>query len=227
MRVLVVEDETKVARFLKQALEEEGHAVDVAGDGVEGGNLAHINPYDLILLDVQLPRLDGLQLAAELRRSGLQCPILMLTSRDSTQDVVRGLNAGADDYLTKPFALEELLARVSAITRRQLGPATGILRYQDLEMDRLRRVVKRGGRLLDFSPREFRLLEFFLLNPERVVSRSTLLEKVWDMSFDPETNVVDAHMSNLRKKLEEGDRPRLIQTVRGAGYALRSAEPEG
>ncbi len=226
MRVLVVEDEAKVARFVRQALQEEGHAVDTAGDGVEAGNLAHLNPYDLILLDVQLPRMDGLQLAAELRRSGLQCPILMLTSRDSTQDVVRGLNAGADDYLTKPFALEELLARVNALTRRQLGPATGILRYQDLEMDRLRRVVKRGGRPLDFSPREFRLLEFFLLNPERVVSRTTLLEKVWDMSFDPETNVVDAHISNLRKKLEAGDRPRLIQTVRGAGYALRSADLE-
>jgi two-component system OmpR family response regulator len=226
MRVLVVEDESKVARFLKQALEEEGHAVDVADDGVEAGNLAHINPYDLILLDVQLPRRDGLQVAADLRRSGLQCPILMLTSRDSTQDVVRGLNAGADDYLTKPFALEELLARVNALTRRQLGPSTGILRYQDLEMDRLRRAVKRGGKPLDFSPREFRLLEFFLLNPERVVSRSTLLEKVWDMSFDPETNVVDAHMSNLRKKLEEGGRPRLIQTVRGAGYALRLENPE-
>lgn len=226
MRVLVVEDEATVARFLRQALEEEGHAVDVAGDGVEAGNLAHVNPYDLILLDVQLPRMDGLQLAAELRRSGLQCPILMLTSRDSTQDVVRGLNAGADDYLTKPFALEELLARVNALTRRQLGPATGILRYQDLEMDRLRRTVRRGGKSLDFSPREFRLLEFFLLNPERVVSRTTLLEKVWDMSFDPGTNVVDAHISNLRKKLEEGDRTRLIQTVRGAGYALRRADTD-
>lgn len=226
MRILVVEDEAKVARFLRQALEEEGHAVDTAGDGVEGSNLAHVNPYDLILLDVQLPRMDGLQLAAELRRSGLACPILMLTSRDSTQDVVRGLNAGADDYLTKPFALEELLARVNAITRRQLGPATGILRHQDLEMDRLRRVVKRGGQAVDLAPREFRLLEFFLLNPERVVSRTTLLEKVWDMSFDPETNVVDAHISNLRKKLEEGGRTRLIHTVRGAGYALRMSEAE-
>lgn len=221
MRVLVVEDDANVARFLRQALEEEGHAVDTADDGVEAGNLAHLNPYDLILLDVQLPKMDGLQLAAELRRSGLQCPILMLTSRDSTQDVVRGLNAGADDYLTKPFALEELLARVNAITRRQLGPATGVLRFQDLEMDRLRRVVKRGGRALDCTPREFRLLEFFLLNPERVVSRTTLLEKVWDMNFDPGTNVVEAHISNLRKKLEEGGRPRLVHTMRGAGYALR------
>ena len=226
MRILVVEDEQKVARFLKQALEEEGHTVDVAGDGVEAGNLAHVTEYELILLDVQLPRKDGLQVAAELRRAGSQAPILMLTSRDSTQDVVRGLNAGADDYLTKPFALEELLARVNALTRRQVGPATGVLRYQDLEMDRLKRRVKRGGKPLDFSPREFRLLEFFLLNPEHVMSRSQLLEKVWDMSFDPGTNVVDAHISIVRKKLEENGQPRLIQTVRGAGYALRAGTAE-
>jgi two-component system OmpR family response regulator len=198
----------------------------VAGDGVEAGNLAHVTEYELILLDVQLPRKDGLQVAAELRRAGSQAPILMLTSRDSTQDVVRGLNAGADDYLTKPFALEELLARVNALTRRQVGPATGVLRYQDLEMDRLKRRVKRGGKPLDFSPREFRLLEFFLLNPEHVMSRSQLLEKVWDMSFDPGTNVVDAHISIVRKKLEENGQPRLIQTVRGAGYALRAGTAE-
>jgi two-component system OmpR family response regulator len=224
MRILVVEDDAKVASFLVRALEEEGHAVDAVADGESGANMGHLNEYDLILLDVQLPRRDGLQVAAELRRNGVVTPILMLTSRDTTQDVVRGLNAGADDYLTKPFALEELLARVSALTRRQLGPATGVLRYQDLEMDRLRRVVKRGGRRLDLSPREFRLLEFFLLNPERVAGRTTLLEKVWDMSFDPETNVVDAHISNLRRKMEEGGRPRLIQTVRGAGYSLRGDE---
>ena len=221
MRILVVEDDAKVASFLARALQEEGHAVDSAGDGESGANLAHLNPYDLILLDVQLPKKDGLQVAAELRRNNVATPILMLTSRDTTQDVVRGLNAGADDYLTKPFALEELLARVSALTRRQLGPTSGVLRYQDLEMDRLRRIVKRAGRTLDLAPREFRLLEYFLLNPERVIGRTTLLEKVWDMSFDPETNVVDAHISNLRRKLEEGGLPRLIQTVRGAGYALR------
>lgn len=221
MRVLVVEDEPQVARFLQQALEEEGHAVDLAGDGSEGSSLAHLNPYDLILLDVQMPKMNGLQLASEIRRSGLETPILMLTSRDTTHDVVKGLNAGADDYLTKPFALEELLARVNAITRRQQGPATGTLRFQDLEMDRLRRSVKRGGHALDLAPREFRLLEFFLLNQDRVVGRTALLEQVWDMTFDPGTNVVEAHISNLRKKLEERGGPRLIQTVRGTGYVLR------
>jgi two-component system OmpR family response regulator len=222
MRILVVEDDLKVASFLTRALQEEGHSVDTAGDGEAGASLAHLNEYDLILLDVQLPKRDGLQVAAELRRNNVPTPILMLTSRDTTQDVVRGLNAGADDYLTKPFALEELLARVSALTRRQLAPAAGILRFQDLEMDRLRRVAKRAGRVLDLAPREFRLLEFFLLNPERVIGRSTLLEQVWDMAFDPETNVVDAHISNLRRKLEEGRQRRLIQTVRGAGYVLRA-----
>lgn len=221
MRILVVEDDIKVASFLVRALQEEGHAVDAAGDGESGSSLAHLNPYDLILLDIQLPKRDGLQVAAELRRNNVPTPILMLTSRDTTQDVVRGLNAGADDYLTKPFALEELLARVSALSRRQLGPTSGVLRFQYLEMDRLRREVRRAGRLLDLAPREFRLLEFFLLNPERVVGRTTLLEKVWDMSFDPETNVVDAHISNLRRKLEAGGQARLVQTVRGAGYALR------
>lgn len=222
VRILVVEDDRKAARFLKQGLEEEGHAVDVAEDGEEGARYGHTNPYDLIILDVQLPGMNGLQLAWDLRRGGIETPILMLTARDSTQDVVRGLDAGADDYLTKPFAFDELLARVRALTRRQVGGPTGLLRYEDLEMDRLRRTVRRGSRAIDLSPREFRLLEFFLLNPEQVVTRTRLLEKVWDMTFDPETNVVEAHVSNLRRKLEEGGTPRLLQTVRGAGYALRT-----
>lgn len=222
VRILVVEDDRKAARFLKQGLEEEGHAVDVAEDGEEGARYGHTNPYDLIILDVQLPGMNGLQLAWDLRRGGIKTPILMLTARDSTQDVVRGLDAGADDYLAKPFAFDELLARVRALTRRQVGGPTGLLRYDDLEMDRLRRTVRRGSRAIDLSPREFRLLEFFLLNPEQVVTRTRLLEKVWDMTFDPETNVVEAHVSNLRRKLEAGGTPRLLQTVRGAGYALRT-----
>jgi len=222
VRILVVEDDPKTARFLKQGLEEEGHAVDVAADGEEGSYLGHLNPYDLILLDIQLPKQNGLQLAAGLRREGVETPILMLTGRDSTPDVVRGLNAGADDYLTKPFDFDELLARVNALTRRRGGgSATGVLRFEDLEMDRLRRRVRRGTAGIELSPREFRLLEYFMLHPDEVVTRVQLLEKVWDMSFDPETNVVDAHLSNLRKKLEQGGASRLIQTVRGAGYALR------
>jgi two-component system OmpR family response regulator len=224
VRILVVEDDPKTARFLKQGLEEEGHAVDVGADGDEGSFLGHLNPYDLILLDIQLPKRNGLQLATELRREGVETPILVLTGRDSTPDVVRGLNAGADDYLTKPFDFDELLARVNALTRRRSGPVSGVLRFGDLEVDRLKRRVRRGTRLIDLSPREFRLLEFFLLHPEQVVTRVQLLEKVWDMSFDPETNVVDAHISNLRKKLEDQGEPRLIQTIRGAGYALRSGE---
>jgi DNA-binding response OmpR family regulator len=224
MRILVVEDDQKAARFLKQGLEEEGHVVDVAADGEEGAQLGHLSPYDLIVLDVLLPKKSGLELSRELRREGVETPILMLTGRDSTADIVRGLDAGADDYLAKPFAFDEFVARVRALTRRR-GPAiAGTLRYQDLEMDRLQRVVTRGGHLIDLSPREFRLLEYLLLHPEELVTRTMLLQKVWNMSFDPETNVVDAHVSNLRRKLEEGGRYRLIQTVRGAGYMLRSAE---
>lgn len=222
MRILVVEDDPKTARFLKQGLEEEGHAVDLAIDGEEGAYLGHVNPYDLILLDIQLPKRNGLQLSAELRREGIETPILMLTARDSTPDIVRGLNAGADDYLTKPFDFDELVARVNALTRRRTGVTGGVLRFGDLELDRLRRQVRRGGRAVDLSPREFRLLEFFMLHPDEVITRVQLLEKVWDMSFDPETNVVDAHISNLRKKLEKKGESRLIQTVRGAGYALRA-----
>ena len=221
MRILVVEDDRKAARFLKQGLEEEGHAVDVAEDGEAGARLGHLNPYDLIVLDVQLPRRNGLELAWELRREGVETPILMLTARDATEDVVRGLDAGADDYLTKPFSFDELLARVRALARRQTGATSGLLRFADLEFDRLRRVARRGHRALDLSPREFRLLEHFLLHPEEVLTRTNLLEKVWDMSFDPETNVVDAHVSNLRHKLEQDGEARLIQTVRGAGYTLR------
>ena len=223
MRILIVEDDAKAARFVTQGLQEEGHTVEVAADGNEGARFAHTNSYDLFILDIQLPGMSGLELARDLRRSGLETPILMLTARDSTQDIVRGLDAGADDYLTKPFAFDELLARVRALTRRQATGPAGLLRYGDLEMDRLARSVRLAGRVVDLSPREFRLLEFFLLSPEQVVTRTRLLEQVWDMTFDPETNVVEAHISNLRRKLEEQGTPRLIQTVRGAGYALRAS----
>ena len=224
MRILVVEDDRKVARFIQQGLEEEGHAVDVAGDGEEAGLLAHVNPYDVVVLDIQLPKRNGLQLAAELRRERITTPILMLTARDSTEDVVRGLDAGADDYLTKPFAFDELVARLRALGRRAAAaPAGGVLRVADVEVDRARHRASRGGRELSLTPREFRLLAYLLERPDEVVSRTELIEKVWDMSFDSGTNVVDVHVSNLRRKLEEGGAPRLLRTVRGVGFVLRPA----
>ena len=224
MRLLVAEDDTKAARFLVQGLEEEGHAVDVAADGNTAAQLGQVHPYDVIVLDVMLPGQDGLAVANQLRRSGITAPILMLTARDATSDVVRGLDAGADDYLTKPFAFDELVARVRALGRRASGAGHGPLRLADLELDRVRRLVKRGTRRIDLAPREFRLLEHFMLHPEHVLTRTNLLDKVWDMTFDPGTNVVDAHISNLRKKLEEGGGSRLIHTVRGVGYVLRTGE---
>lgn len=225
MRILVVEDDAPAARFLRQGLEEEGHLVDVAGDGDTGVQLGREHPYDVIVLDVMLPRRDGIQVAMELRRGGSATPILMLTARDDTGDIVRGLDAGADDYLTKPFDFDVLVARVRALGRRSSsGGPHGLLRLGDLELDRVRRTVRRGTRRVDLAPREFRLLEHFMLHPEHVITRTNLLERVWDMTFDPGTNVVDAHISNLRRKIEEHGGHRVIHTVRGVGYVLRTDE---
>jgi len=219
--VLVVEDDPGTARFLRQGLEEDGHTVDVATDGVEGRVLGHGTHYDLMLLDVNLPGLSGLQLARELRQGGIETPILMLTALGATHDVVEGLDAGADDYLTKPFEFDELLARVRALTRRRSATSTGVLRAGALELNRLSRLVRCDDRVIDLSPREFRLLEFLLLHLGEAVTRTRLLEGVWGMTFDPHTNVVEAHISNLRRKLEQYGMPRLVHTVRGAGYTIR------
>ncbi len=221
MKVLVVEDDRKVAGFIEQGLKEEGHVVDVAADGDEATMLAHVYEYDLILLDVVIPRKNGFQVAAELRREGRATPILMLTSRDSTEDVIRGLDAGADDYLAKPFRFDELLARMRALARRGGSARAEVLKVGPVELDRLRHSVAVDGRALDLTPKEFQLLEYFLLHRDEVVRRTTLLEKVWDMHFDPESNVVDVHVGNLRRKLHDAAGSTLIHTVRGVGFTLK------
>lgn len=225
VRILVIEDDRKIASFLERGLREDGYAVDVARDGVEGLLNARVYDYDLLVLDLMLPGKNGYEIARELRSAGKTVPILMLTARDSTQDIVMGLDVGADDYLTKPFSFDELLARVRALIRRGGATRTERLSYADVDMDRLRHTAQRGGRTLNLTPKEFQLLEFFLLHPEEVVRRTELLEKVWDLHFDPMTNVVDVHIGNLRRKLTTAGEPPLVHTVRGVGYLLSLDEP--
>jgi two-component system copper resistance phosphate regulon response regulator CusR len=227
MKILVVEDDRKVAGFIEQGLREEGYAVDVAPDGDEATMLAHVYDYDLVVLDVMLPKKTGLQVAVELRREGRRTPILMLTARDATEDVVRGLDAGADDYLTKPFKFDELLARVRALLRRGGSARLELLVYGPVELDRLKHKVRVHGKTLDLTPKEFHLLQHFLLHPEEVVRRTELLEKVWDMHFDPESNVVDVHVGNLRRKLHQAAGQDLIQTERGIGFRLQLSDDGG
>lgn len=221
MKVLVVEDDRKVAGFIEMGLKEEGHVVDVASDGEEASMMAHVYRYDIILLDVMLPKKSGFQVAMELRRKGQSTPIIMLTSRDAVEDVVRGLDAGADDYLSKPFQFEELLARMRALCRRGGAERMEMLRFGGIAMDRLRHAATVGEQPLGLTTKEFQLLEYFLHHPEEVVRRTTLLEKVWDMHFDPESNVVDVHVGNLRRKLKAMHGTEGIETVRGVGFILR------
>jgi DNA-binding response OmpR family regulator len=224
MKVLVVEDDRKVAGFIEQGLREEGYVVDIAADGEEATMLAHVYQYDVVLLDIVLPKKNGFQVAQELRREGRNTPILMLTSRDAVEDIVRGLDSGADDYLSKPFRFDELLARIRALVRRGGAERLEVLRYGPLTLDRLRHIAMANEKPLDLTPKEFQLLEYFLLHPEEVVRRTQLLEKVWDMHFDPESNVVDVHVGNLRRKLMQACGGQLIQTVRGVGFSLRQVK---
>jgi DNA-binding response OmpR family regulator len=226
MRILVVEDDRKVASFLEKGLREEGYSVDVARDGHEGLMMAHVYDFDLLVLDVMLPGKSGFEIAHDLRRAEKTVPILMLTARDTQHDIVSGLDAGADDYLTKPFGFDELLARIRALLRRGGATRGERLIYDDVELDRLKHVATRKGRRLDLTPKEFQLLEFFLLHAEQVVRRTELLEKVWDLTFDPMSNVVDVHVGNLRRKLRRGEMGPLVHTVRGVGYVFQTEEPE-
>jgi len=225
MRVLVVEDERKVANFIRQGLEEEGHTVEVAEDGADAlDRLLASFPYDLVVLDVMLPRRDGLSVLKALRDKQVSTPVLLLTARDAVADKVAGLDLGADDYLTKPFAFDEFLARVRALLRRQAGQAAPALRLEDLTLDPATRAVSRGGRSIGLTTREFALLEYFLRNIGRVLTRPMIAEHVWGVDFDRESNVIDVYVGYLRRKVDgPGQRP-LLHTVRGAGYVLR-AEP--
>jgi two-component system, OmpR family, copper resistance phosphate regulon response regulator CusR len=225
MKILVVEDEERVAQFIQKGLKEEGHAVDVAYDGEDGGFLAEVNDYDLIILDLMLPKKNGLQTCKEIRDHGVNTPVLMLTARDSVEDKVRGLDAGADDYLAKPFAFEELLARVRALLRRQSESKTPTLQIADLELDPMSRQVTRSGKPIRLTTKEYALLEYLLRNPKKVLSRTLIGEHVWDMNFDPESNVIDVYVSHLRTKVDKGFEPPLIHTLRGQGYILSDDAP--
>jgi len=225
MKILVVEDEERVSQFIQKGLREEGHAVDVAFDGEEGSFLAEINDYDLIILDLMLPKKNGIMVCREIRERGVATPVLMLTARDSTEDKVRGLDAGADDYLTKPFAFEELLARVRALLRRRSEAKTPTLKIADLELDPMSRRVTRGGEPVRLTTKEYALLEYMLRNPNKVLSRTLIGEHVWDMNFDPESNVIDVYVSHLRNKVDRGESLSLIHTMRVQGYMLSDEEP--
>ena len=222
MRILLVEDDTETANYVTQGLREAGHAITVARDGREGLFQASGQEWDLLVVDRMLPGLDGLSLVRTVRTGGVQTPVLFLTTLGGIDDRVNGLNAGADDYLVKPFAFSELLARVAALGRRPRRTVSETtLKLADIELNLMTRRVTRKGEELDLQPREYRLLEFLMRHAGQVVTRTMLLEQVWDLHFDPRTNVVDSHISRLRAKIDKGRELALIQTVRGAGYILR------
>jgi two-component system OmpR family response regulator len=225
MRVLVIEDDAETARYIVRALQEEGYEASSQSDGRDGLRVALAEQWDLYIVDRMLPQIDGLEVVESLRRSGSAAAILMLTTLGGVDERVQGLNAGADDYLVKPFSFAELLARVAALGRRaaRAGAATS-LRYADLAIDLLSRTATRGGEPIELLPREFRLLECLMKHAEQIVTRSMLLEDVWGVHFDPHTSVVETHVSRLRSKLDRGNTMALIHTIRGSGYTLRATK---
>jgi len=221
MRILIVEDEKKVASFIKKGLEEEYYAADIASDGKEGLKLAQDEEYDLIIMDIMIPFTDGITLTKELRKRKVSTPILMLTVRDSTEAKVEGLDAGADDYLTKPFAFEELIARIRALLRRNDNSKVSTLKVKGITLDLIsHRVIKDGTEII-LTPKEFAILEYLLRNKNKVVSRTKLVEHVYDYHFDTETNIIDVFINKLRAKIESGTTTPLINTIRGVGYIIK------
>lgn len=225
MKILVVEDEKKVAAFIRRGLVEQSYTVDMAHDGMEGERLARSSTYDAIVLDLMLPRKSGFALCRAIRTFDVRVPILILTALDSTEDKLQGLEAGADEYLPKPFEFRELLAHLRSLMRRRESlPSSGLLRLADLQMDLITRKVSRGGQNLALTAREFALLEYFLRNHGRVITRTEIAQKVWETSFDSESNVIDVYVSFLRKKIDKGFPEKLIHTLVGVGYVLRTGE---
>jgi two-component system copper resistance phosphate regulon response regulator CusR len=220
MRVLIAEDDKPVASFVQKGLESEQYAVDVAQDGDEAQFMVEQFDYDVVVLDLTLPRIDGLDVLQHIRQTKPALPVLILTGRSRVEDRVKGLDLGADDYLTKPFSFSELSARVRALLRRANHPAEVVLKVADLEMHRVERTVKRAGRTIELTPKEFGLLEYLMRNAGRCVTRAMIIEHVWNLSFDTMTNVVDVYINYLRKKIDEGSETKLIHTVRGVGYQL-------
>ncbi|MGA7491419.1 MAG: response regulator transcription factor [Syntrophobacteraceae bacterium] len=221
MRLLVVEDEKKVSGFIKKGLQEEGYAVDVAFDGKAGLQMAMDRVHDLIVLDIHLPGMDGLSLLHRLRTARVSTPVLLLTVRANIEDKVLGLDSGADDYLTKPFAFQELVARIRALLRRQTEAELPVLRFADLTLDPARRVVLRGAKKIDLTAKEYALLDYFIRNPGRVLTRTMIVEHVWDYNFDSMTNIIDVYVNYLRRKIDSDREHKLIHTVRGVGYVLK------
>jgi two-component system OmpR family response regulator len=222
MRILLIEDDRKIASFIVKGLKAAGYAVDHAPDGEEGLHLALTEPYDTAIVDIMLPKLDGLTLIGKMRAANVSTPVIILSAKGSVDDRVKGLQTGSDDYLTKPFAFSELLARVQALMRRAGGISEPTrLSLGDLSMNLITREVTRGGRKIELQPLEFSLLEYLMRNAGRVVSKTMIMEHVWDYNFDPQTNVVEARMSRLRDKINRGFDRKLIQTVRGVGYVLK------
>jgi two-component system copper resistance phosphate regulon response regulator CusR len=220
MRVLIIEDEKKVSNFLRQALEEERYAVDQAFDGEEGQDMARSYEYDLIILDLMLPRRNGLKILENLRKERLSAPVLVLTAKDAVPDKVAVLDAGGDDYMTKPFSIDEFLARTRALLRRGRTEGDGTLRHGDLSVNPATREVLRGHRKIELTNKEYALLEYLMRNPGRVLTRTMIAEHVWNVDFDTESNVIDVYVTYLRNKIDKGEPVRLIQTVRGSGYRL-------
>jgi heavy metal response regulator len=220
MRLLLVEDEEGVSRFIQQGLTDAGFAVDAAPDGMQGSQFARSLDYDAIVLDIMLPGMDGLAVLRELRQAGVKTPVLVLTARHMIGDRVNGLNSGADDYLIKPFEFAELLARIRALLRRPPLIADPLLRLSDLEMDTVRHQVRRSGHLIDLTPREYSLLEYLLMHAGQVLTRTQLIEHVWDVHYSGDTNIVDVYIGYLRRKVDRPSSPSLIHTVRGFGYRL-------